>query len=198
METTSNGLRGILSNSEAGQKLHDKLTEESTLESLDRIISRMETIEKVLEKLEVIMERGPGLLAMIGDTADDLYRNADEQGISFDERIRNTFSLLDKITARDTVDKLEVMVNLADKMPGIIAMSADVVDEFMQKSIEKGLEPEAIAETVMASAYALSEARAQPEKPLGLYGLFRSMCDPDRQKAMGFFMHFFKSFGKRL
>ncbi len=123
---------------DAGKQIQERLSNEKTLQALDHILARLETIEKAVDQLSMLMNQGPGLVAMVGDMADEAYRRADAQGISIDDRLRTSLELAEKLTAPETVQKMEQLVELSNKMPGMLSMMADIVDEGMEKANERG------------------------------------------------------------
>jgi len=184
---------------EAGKQIQERLSNEKTLQALDHILARLDTIEKAVEQLNNIMRQGPGLVAMVGDMADEAYRKADERGISIDDRLKTSLELAEKLTAPETVQKLEQLVELSNKMPGMVSMMADILDEGMEKANERGFNPQMLAEIAGKANTALTKAYYEhPEKVGGIFSLLRAIKDPDRQKAIGFLLNFTKYWGQSM
>ncbi|RMD69021.1 MAG: DUF1641 domain-containing protein [Bacteroidetes bacterium] len=137
-------------------------------------------------------------MAMLGDMADDAVRQAAQQGIDMDARLRNGLRALERLTADTTIEQLDSLLTLAERAPGIIAMTADIADEAMAKAQAEGLDPQSVGEMLKQTTVALSKARQAPPKKVGLFGLMGALKDPDRQKALGFLMNFLKELGKTL
>ncbi len=178
--------RGVHLDERLHNVLHllEKLTEDATV--------------KQLENLLELSKQAPGLMAMLGDMADDAVRQAAQNGVDMDARLRNGLHALERLTADSTIEQLDSLLTLAERAPGIIAMTADVADEAMAKAQAEGLDPQAVGEMLKATTVALSKARELPPKKVGLFGLMGALKDPDRQKALGFLMNFLKELGKRV
>ena len=82
----SNGKNPDWSATPAGQHLQARLSDERTLEALDHILQRIDTLETAVARLADIMEQGPGFVAMAADMVDDQVREAKAKGIYVDER----------------------------------------------------------------------------------------------------------------
>ena len=252
-----NGVLTLRTDSEAGQQVQKRLSDEHTLAGIDRLLSRIDTLEKALANLTTLMQQGPGmvamagdmvdetykqadangvnidvrlknalvlaekltapamveklnglvtfsnqlpgLLAMTGDMIDESYRQADANGVSLDNRLKNALTIADRLTAPAMVEKLDNLMTLADQLPGLVAMTVDVVDEQMKGAIASGFDPKALAETASAANSALTKARTEPPaKASGIFSLMRALRDPDRQKGIGFLLNFLKHFGRNI
>ncbi|MEL6143167.1 MAG: hypothetical protein AAFU67_16315 [Bacteroidota bacterium] len=56
-----------LNKTAAGRKLKKRLNEESTLSTLEHLLTRMDELEKSIDHLSKLIDRTPGLMAMAGD-----------------------------------------------------------------------------------------------------------------------------------
>ncbi len=257
METDTNGRTVSWMETEAGKNIQKRLADEKTLTAIDHLLTRIDTLEQTVDKLASIWEQTPGMLAMAADTADEFYRQADNKGITVDERLRGALSLAEKLTAPETVVKLETVLNLADQLPGlvamkvdwldeqyrqldtqgirieerlavamnlaekltapamvekleilvklteqlpgIVAMAVDTMDEKMKIAVDHGFDFRTLSDIAGSANTALTNAKTEPpEKVRGIFGLFRALRNPDRQKGLGFVLNFLKHFGKQL
>lgn len=257
MDTNGNGTAVPWTESEAGKQLQARLSEKRTLEAIDRLLDRIDTLEEAVDRLSTVMRQGPGLVAMVGDMVDETYRQSDARGVSIDERLTNALQLAEKLTAPAMVEKidgllkitdqlpglvamfgdmtdeayrqadaqgvsidqrlgvalqlaerltapemaarLENALQLADQMPGMMAMTVDMVDEGMREAMDNGFDPQSLSRVAGAAGTALTRAQGEaPAKAGGIFGLMRALKDPDRQLGLGFLLNFLKHFGKNL
>ncbi len=194
-----NGTSTAWMQSEAGQNLQKRLTDEHTLNSLDHLLAKVDNLTKVVDSLVTIMEKGPGMIAMGGDMVDEAYRAADAQGVNLEERMRIALTMAEKLTDPTLVDKLDGLLKLVDQAPGLVAMTMDIVDEKMKAALDKGFDLGTLAEIAASSNRALTAAKAEPPiKVGGFWRLWRVLKDPDRQRGLGFLMNFLKHLGRNL
>lgn len=199
MESYGNDTSSAWLATPAGIQLQRRLTDEHTLQALDHLLARIDTLEKAVGRLTDLMEQGPGLVAMAGDMADEAYRNAAARGLNLEERLHNALHLAGQITAPETVAKLDTLVQLSDQLPGLVAMTVDMLDEGMKKAVSHGFNPDVLASVAGAANTALTVAHAEhPVSSGGPFKILRALRDPDRQKGLGFFMNFLKHFGQNL
>ena len=255
MNTNGNTL-AIPINTAAGQKLQDRLNEDRTLQAIEHLLAKIDTLDKAVEDLTVVMHQGPGMVAMAADFVDDaymradakgvnieerlqnaleiaekltapamvdklnhlfkltdqmsglvamkvdamdeIYREADANGVNLDERIKSALSLAEKITAPDMMEKMEGLIQMSNQLPGLIAMGADIFDERMRKAREEGYDPQHLIDIARTANHALTNAQNEPPAKVGLFGIFKMLKDPDRQRGLGFIMNFLKHFGKKI
>lgn len=139
METNTNGSALTLPNTAAGKQVQARLSEERTLRALDHILARLDTLDGAVESLNTVMQQGPGLLAMGSDMVDEAYREADAKGVSIDERLKNALAIAEKLTAPAMVEKLDGLMETLDRLPGLVAMQADIVDEAYRSADARGV-----------------------------------------------------------
>lgn len=136
--------------------------------------ARISTLESAVDKLAVVMERAPGMMSMTADIVDEGYRKAAERGIDVEHRLGNALELVEKLTSDEMLAKFNQLIELTDRLPGILAMAGDMFDEEYKKMAESTYEP------------------------VGPFGLFKAMKDPDMKRALGFLTHWGKALGRRL
>ncbi|HHM21911.1 MAG TPA: DUF1641 domain-containing protein, partial [Bacteroidetes bacterium] len=161
-------------------------------------LTSTEMVDK-LDKLLKVADQMPGLVAMTGDIVDEAYHNADARGISIDQRLRAGLEMAEKLTDPTFMKKMDGLFNMANQMPGLIAMAVDSYDEQMKKLNENGFDPRTLMEVAGNANTALTNAMNEPPAKVGgIFGLFRVLKDPDRQKGLGFLMNFLKHFGRKI
>jgi len=166
----NNGTPTTWTATKAGQNLQKRLTNEHTLNSLDGLLAKIDSLEKAVNNLTVMMQQGPGMVAMVTDMADEAYRKADASGVSVDERLGNAMVLAEKLTAPAMVEKLNGLMSLADQAPGLVAMTMDMVDEGYRKADANGVSIDERLGNAMVLAEKLT-APAMVEKLDGLMTL---------------------------
>jgi len=166
----NNGTPTTWTTTKAGQNLQKRLTNEHTLNSLDGLLAKIDSLEKAVSNLTVMMQQGPGMVAMVTDMADEAYRKADASGVSVDERLGNAIVLAEKLTAPAMVEKLNGLMSLADQAPGLVAMTMDMVDEGYRKADANGVSIDERLGNAMVLAEKLT-APAMVEKLDGLMTL---------------------------
>lgn len=177
-----------------GVQIEERLN--AALQVADRL-----TQPQMVEQLNGLMDTAqqlPGLVAMAGDMADETYRNAQSNGIQIEERLTAALQIAGRLTEPQMVDQLNGLLDTAQQLPGLIAMTVDMVDEGYQGAADNGLDIAALSELGSKTAQALAESKDQPIKKVGTFGLLKALSDPDRQKALGFLMNFTKALGKKL
>lgn len=124
---------------EAGQNLQERLNNEKTLRALDHLLARIDTLETAVDRLATLMEQGPGMISMAADTVDETARRAADNGIYLEERLSNALHLAERLTAPETVEKINALLTLAEQAPGMISMMADAVDEEIRHACDRGV-----------------------------------------------------------
>jgi uncharacterized protein YjgD (DUF1641 family) len=136
---SSNGTPSQWADSPAAQHLQSRLSEERTLQALDKILDRLDTVEQAVGKLSTIMQQGPGMTAMVADIVDETYRKADANGISVEQRLHNALEIAEKLTAPEMADKLNQLFEFGNQLPGLVAMTADMADEAYRNADANGV-----------------------------------------------------------
>lgn len=257
MDMNGNGTSAPWTESEAGQQVQARLSEPRTLEAIDHLLQRIDTLESAVDRLGDAMRQGPGMVAMVGDMVDETYRQADARGVSIDARLKSALTIAEKLTAPEMVakidglikmtdqlpgmlamvgdmadetyrqadsrgvsidqrlgvalkmaeqltapemaEKLDNALQLANQMPGMVAMMVDMVDEGVKNALDNGFNPQTLSRVAGTANTALTKAYAEPPAKVGgIFGLLRAIKDPDRQKGLGFLLNFLKHFGQNL
>ncbi|MGB0387064.1 MAG: hypothetical protein ACPGWR_19790, partial [Ardenticatenaceae bacterium] len=160
-QSTSNSSNGW-QQSEAGQQLQERLTNEHTLLALTRLLDRIDGLEQTVQTLVTAIEQGPGFVSMVADTVDETYRQATHSGVDIEARLKSGLAMADKLTAPktvavldkllDRVDQVEQLVEMADQAPGMISMVADTADEAYRQAAESGIDLEGRLKAGLAMA----------------------------------------------
>ncbi len=160
------------------------------------------TAPQMVEKLNGVLtlaDQAPGLAAMTADMVDEAYRRADASGISIDDRLGVALELAEKLTAPAMLEKLNGLLTLTDQLPGLAAMTLDIVDDTMRTAIQNGFDPQGLLKWAGQAGMAMVHAQQEPPAKVGgVFGLLRALNDPDRQKALGFLMNLLKHLGKTM
>lgn len=128
--------------SAAGQHLQESLSNERVIQGIDHLLNRINTLEKAVDNLTTIMERGPGMISMVTDMADESIKKAADKGVNLEERLSNALSIAERITSSAMMEKLESLLTFLDKAPGMLSMSMDMADEGFRLSAKRGIDLE--------------------------------------------------------
>ncbi|QXD16267.1 DUF1641 domain-containing protein [Rhodocaloribacter litoris] len=195
--------------------LQARLHEPETAAALNRLLDRLDVLDRALAAAETAATQAPGMAAMFVDIADEAAARAQERGVDLDQRLHDALDLVERLTAPETtrvlkqlldrMDRLEALLALADQAPGMAAMFVDIADEAAARARERGVDLDETlkrAGTLAGSAtLALAEASATtPATPprLGPFGLLRALRDADIQRALAFGLQFARAFGRAL
>lgn len=221
----------------APNPIADRLSQPGTAEAIGRILDRVELVADGLALAEGV----PGLVAMGADLADEAARTAQRQGIDIDARARGLGGLLARLSdpavtsaLNTTLDMLPKVTPHIEAAPGLAAMAMDMLDDWVRGAIAKGINPETLLHNSLTAvsrlgalldseefaclmnsgmldpqalvvigqaAQALSRSQiTQPvtAKPIGLFGLLKTLKDPEIQKALHFTLGFARQFGAQV
>lgn len=185
--------------SDAGKAVNQRLSTPQTSESLDRLLQRIDTLEQAVNRLSDLMHQGPGLAAMAIDTVDETIRQAEQRGVILEERLQNALQLAEALTSNEMVQQVHQLTELSHQLPGLIAMTVDMVDEGMAEANVQGLDPQKVLEAAGQLGQALSQTTQEAIQPIkSVWKLTGALKDPDRQRALGFLMTFLKNWGSTL
>lgn len=134
--------------------------------SLEEVAARLDRIEAALEKIVGIIDEGqalPGMAAMMVDVADEYVATAAAAGIDVDERVRQVMRVSMKVTdpmvlttlerVLDRFEEFSGLVDLLEGVPASLAAVVDVVDDFVERAQEAGIDmidmPRQLGESVL-------------------------------------------------
>lgn len=146
-----------------------KLTDPAMLDSLELIADRADRLEKTLETLDQL----PGQAAMLADITDTYLQEAAQNGVHVDDRLRTLARIAGKATHPNILNALEKLVDhgddferavdLLDDLPDSIAMAVDVVDEFIARASENGMDVVELTRVVATGGHQLAQFVQGPE-----------------------------------
>ncbi|MDX1407091.1 MAG: DUF1641 domain-containing protein [Saprospiraceae bacterium] len=165
-----------------------------TASILREILNRMDRMEAHMEELRSLSTQIPGLMAIGVDTLDEAVGQWQDNGVNVEHRMKHAARLLELATTDETVRQLETLLEISERLPGLLSIAVDSLDEMAMEADLDG-----IMKTATAAGTALAKTHAEPGTQIrGIFGLLRALRDPDRQRAMSFLMNFLKHFGKQL
>lgn len=142
--------------SSAGQQVIATFSEERTLQAINKLLNKVDTLEKAVDNLTTMMGQAPGMVAMLGDMVDEEYKKADAKGINIDQRLKNALDIAEKLTAPATVEKLDHLIRITDMAPGMVAMLGDMVDEGYREADARGVNIDQHLKTTLEMAEKLT------------------------------------------
>ena len=182
----------IWTESPAGRQIQERLSEEKTLQSINRLLNRIDTLEKAVENLTAMMVQGPGLISMAADTIDESYRRATQGGIDLEERLGNALQIAEKLTAPTMLEKLDQLLSFADQAPGMISMMVDMADEGYRQAQRSGVDVESRLSNALLMAEKLTSAQSMTklndlltlvDQAPGLIAMMIDTIDEEMKKA---------------
>jgi hypothetical protein len=112
--------------------------------ALGRILERVESIGRSVERLERLADRAPALAGVAIDAFDEACRG----GPDVDGRLGRLIRLAGRVSDAGTLDALERLVDHAprlaealDRAPGVFGMLLDLFDEWAGGLRERGIDP---------------------------------------------------------
>ncbi len=121
-----------------------------------------------LEQLMMFGEQAPGLVAMVGDMADEAIGKMHANGIDINERVQIGLTAAERLTSPEMADALPLLTD--PNLINVLGMTGE----------------------------ALKEGMAMPERKVGIFGLLRELNDPDMQRGLSLLLNFGKAFGRKL
>ena len=159
MRNVANAGVDIEERARIGLQLLNRLTEPQMVQQLNQALD--------------MAEQAPGLMAMLGDMADEAMRNMANAGVDVEVLMRKGASAAQQLGALTSAPEYDALMNSGLLDARALGLLANL-------------------------GQAISNSQSQPVRPLGPLGLFSAMRDPDVQKALGFLMNFAKELGKTL
>lgn len=142
----------ITSSDNSTRKLDDRLNDPTTADSLIRLLDRADDLERLINSATQWQKTLTGFFAMGVDIVDENCRNASEQGIDINARGEQVMKLILAVTEPKTMQSLQGIVKrlpalekateLAEGLPGLLAMFVDVFDEWSRDLKQDGIELE--------------------------------------------------------
>ena len=148
----------------------------ASLESLQARVDSTAQIVDALKPIIEIIQQAPAMIAMAGDSFDDLVRNAVDSGVDVERGFIIGAGAALRVGA--TMD----------------AHKVDAIESLLNSGV---LDPVALR-VVGDLGHALADTAAAPVTPLGPVGLWKALGHPDVQRALGFMIAVAQRFGRRL
>jgi uncharacterized protein YjgD (DUF1641 family) len=157
------------------------------------------TTPAMLDKLNMMLsiaEQAPGMVVMAVNVVDEVMAKAEARGINVEERFQKIMEISEKLTDPALLSNVDKLFQLNERLPGLVAMTVDILDEGLQSAANNGFDPKSLFEIAGRANSALTSARLEPAPKVGIIGMIRSFMNADLQRGLGFFMNFLKFFGR--
>lgn len=157
--------------------------ERSVAALLERLDRRLAHLEAAVERIEAQERALPNVIATAMDTLDDVAERVREKGVDIDQRL---FVLLDVAERLTSPEALQALSTVLDKL------------HLVQHLLDSAVVAETTVDVVGKAGHALSTARSEPPREVGLFGAARAMSDDDVKRAVGFLVRVAQLFGRSL
>lgn len=147
-----------------------------SLETLHAQVASMAEVIEALRPVAELIHQAPAMLAMAGDSMDDLVRTAAGHGVDVERGLINGAGAALRFGA------------------SMDARKVDALEALLNSGV---LEP-ATLRIVGAVGKALADTAATPTPPLGPVGLWKALSQPEVQRALGFLIVVAQRFGAQL
>lgn len=157
--------------------LEKRLHDPQTVEKLNRLLDRLDTIERAMDAIERLEAQLPMALNTTADIVDEELTRAADRGVVLDERARGALRLAEALTEPRTVDTLEQVIarldtleraaEWADRLPQAAAVTVDTVDDALTHAAERGV----VLDERVREGLALLETLTEPETAQALNAL---------------------------
>jgi hypothetical protein len=147
-----------------------------SLESIDERLRAIAEVADALRPLVDLAAQAPALVALAGDSFDDVVRRAMADGIDVERGIVNGAGAALRFGAM---------------------MDAEKVRE-MEALLQSGVLAPSVLKIIGGMGQALLDTVAAQPKPVGMVGLVKAFANPDIQRGLGFLITFAERFGAQL
>lgn len=147
--------------------------------SLQALNDRMQSMTDVIDALRplvVLAQQAPAMVAMAGDSFDEVMKTALDSGIDVERGLLNGAGAALRFGATMDPDKVRALEAL----------------------LQSGVLDPAALRTIGELGRALVETASAPPTAVGPMGLLKALGQPDVQRALGFLITFAERFGQRL
>jgi len=147
--------------------------------SLNAVNARLDSMAEVLDALRPLVAlagQAPGLVAMAGDSFDEIMQTASDSGIDVERGLLNGAGAALRFGATMDPEKVRAIEALFNS--GVLGPAA--------------------LRTVGDLAQAMVDTASAPPSSVGAMGLMKALGQPDVQRALGFLVTFAEHFGRRL
>lgn len=115
---------------------------QAVLAALERMERRLDRIESRLSEVTALRDQAPAMVAMLTDTADAAAARATERGVDIDARLRAALTLVERITAPETMAMIESGLGALESAPTMVAMATDTLDSLVSRAGASGIDVE--------------------------------------------------------
>lgn len=157
--------------------------ERAVLSKLERIDARLARIEATAERLESFERMLVPAVGAATDTFDDIVERLRQRGVDVDQRLHVLVDVVERLTSPEALAALRTLL---DKLP------------LLQHLLDSGILAESSVDVVGRAGAALTTARRETTKEVGLWGAARALSDEDIKRAMGFLLRVAQLFGRSL
>jgi uncharacterized protein YjgD (DUF1641 family) len=160
----------------AGVAQSDEPTVAAALQALSARIDSMADVIESLRPLVALAEQAPAMVAIAGDSFDEVMRSAIDRGIDVERGLLNGAEAALRFGATMDAEKVRALESL----------------------LQSGVLDPAALRTVGELGRALVDTASVPPPAIGPMGLLKALGRPDVQRALGFLVTFAERFGSRL
>lgn len=157
--------------------------------SVDEVNERLKRLEDMLQGLSGVIDTAPAVIATATDSIDYVIREAQDRGLDLEARAQDSLRVVEKLTEPKTLrtleralehaDKLDVVVDQLDALPGAFATVVNIFDEAMRYATEQGVDFDRMVRVMVgASTHIITFAQSKEFESL----LTSDLLDP---KALG-------------
>jgi hypothetical protein len=148
----------------------------AALQVLNDRVESIATFVNTVRPLVGLADQAPALVAMLGDSFDDVMRQAIDSGIDVERGLLNGASAALRFGASMDTAKVRELEAL----------------------LQSGVFDPAVVRIIGGLGRALVDSAAARPAPVGMVGLLKAVGDPDVQRALGFLVTFAERFGRQL
>lgn len=152
-------------------------------ERLERLLSRLESLEQRWRPLFDSLEQLPSLLAMMGDIFDEVGQRARAQGVSLERSGRNLWEAalsLGNVLDAESLQRWVRLLEIVRRHPEL----PDFLERLVHASSAHSLAGSSSSPASDDSSRAAAPSRPPLPSNLGLFGLLRSLRDPHIQRTV--------------
>lgn len=154
----------------------------------DPVLAALLRIENRLARLEQLeKQEAPAFVGMAVDTLDGIVTRLHEKGIDLDDRLRTVLSVAERLTSPTALAAVQLLL---DRI------------EDIHRMLDSGLLDARTLQTMGALGRALAQTSDHMAsgrvEPVGMWGAFKAMGDPNVQQALGFLLHVAGQMGQTL
>lgn len=169
--------------------LLERLGDPRTIENLHQLLNHLELLAMAATMLDGFLRRGEELMDNLNGLVRELQKGHPLEGKEADLAVLKDLTQGLLQTARD-MHSAGVIAELPQLTSTLVALlESGVFDPSLVK---------VLAEVGKSASASYQQTKQQRPTPLGPWGLFQAMSDPDVQKSFGFLVAMARNYGKTL